>query len=165
MRASFSGIMSRLDRLRQRVRVVAADEEAEFLKSIKTMTDVELECQLMLVTEQIVGPLVAFETLDALLEKYERMCGAGLAADMARFLRDAYTRCRWFIEHAAHGEPELVSPTSIGDPRVSKGRPLGPRLLVACPCQVSNPWGNGRTYTYLSLVPDAFRRKLLERDA
>jgi hypothetical protein len=167
MRTSLSGIVSRVDRLAQRVRVVAADEKAEFAKWIPNMSDVELECRLLLVTEQIVGPLVEFETLDALLEKYERICGAGLAADMARFLPDAYARCRWFLEHAAHGEPELVWVAAIGHRRVSKEQPYGPRLLVACPCEAIDPSSNNgtRVHTYLELVPEAFRRKVLAHHA
>jgi hypothetical protein len=168
MRASFSGIMSRLDRLSQRVRVVAADQEAEFAKRIKTMTDVELEFHLVETTEAIVGPLVGFETLDALIQKYGAVSGEPDLTSLKRALREPYERRRWFIEHATHGEPELVWPTKLEGPCTpTESLPLGPRLLVACSCGGNQPaWvGAGRVYTYLELVPDTFRRRLLERHA
>ena len=155
MRQALANVKQRIDRLAKRL----VPSEKAFLARIPTMSDVELEFHLVETTEQLIGPLAAFDSIDAIVGKYCAVLGKDPEVERAKFesaLGPPMRRRWWFEEHRPHGFPRLVHEVAPG----SDDRLFGRALLVDCPaCAAADPgfcYKGGRVQTFVKLVPDWF---------
>ena len=153
MRVSLSTVVRRIERLALEVVPSLADARAAGFREARRMSPEQLDSQVWLIYEKRLGPLEDHATLESLRKAMDQVPHPWPSKDR---VLPYWQRARWFHDHAAHGEPVLL--TKEPDSRLPE-RPCGLGMVFQCPC-VHSDSGNrtgGCVDTYENFVPPRLR--------